>query len=43
MLELNGKPSQLWPMPLAQVCTCYNVRWTQQMALFCKVYLYPIF
>ncbi len=30
-------------MPLAQVWTCYNVRWTQHMTLFFKVYLYPIF
>ncbi len=28
---------------LAQVWTRYNVRWTQHMTFFCKVYLYPIF
>jgi hypothetical protein len=27
---------------LAQVWIRYNVRWTQHMTLFCKVYLHPI-
>ncbi len=32
----------VWPVPLAQMWTCYDVWWTQNMTLFCKVYLYPI-
>ncbi len=31
----------MWHVLLAQVWTHYNVRWTQHMTLFCKVYLYP--